>query len=335
MILGEELWPRERDLIVEMLFKREKAIAFDFSECGRVSGDVCPLQEIRIIPHEAWQSPGFPVPKYLRSQVVEMLEERIKAGTLEYCHGLYRNQWFLVKKKSGAYRIVDTAMKYNAVTIRDANLPPNIDEISDDFAAFMTPLGLLRHTTLVQGATNSVVQFIRVRQTIFKDYVPARARIFIDDIPVLGLYSKYGDEEEVPGIRRFVLEYVKNLDLVLADIERAGATIGPKSQFGVAGLKFVGFPTYNDQTEVRAFLGVCVYYRIWILSFATKAELLYQLLKKGAVFVWIQEHDTAMDQLKLDLTTAPVLARLDVSKNAGLIILGVDASLKGWGMVLM
>jgi hypothetical protein len=38
-----------------------------------------------------------------------------------------------------------------------------------------------------------------------------------------------------------MLEYIINLDWVLLDIERAGATIGPKSQFYMDGIKLVGY----------------------------------------------------------------------------------------------
>jgi hypothetical protein len=382
LLLGEGLMPREREMLLELLFRREKGIAFEFSECGRVDDSVAPPQEIRTIPHEAWQSPGFAVPRHLATEINAMIDERLEAGTLEYCHGPYRNQWFAVKKKNGKHRLVDAAMKYNAVTIRDANLPPDVDEISEEFAgcqitslidfysgydqislhpnsrditAFMTSRGLVRHTTLVQGATNSVAQFVRVGKTILKDHIPERCRIFVDDVPILGPRTRYGDKEAAPGIRRFVLEHLCNLDQVLADIERAGATIGPKSQFGVDGIKLVGYVCHAEgrspdsekvlkildwmpcrsQTEVRAFIGVCVYYRIWIDSFATKAAPLYQLLKKGVDFMWTSEHDLAMDSLKLALTTAPALVRLDIAEGAGLIILAVDASLSGWGMVLM
>ena len=62
-----------------------------------------------------------------------MLKERIANGLLELCYGLYRNPWFLVKKKSGKYRMVNAAMNINKVTIRDANLPPSVDEFSEEF----------------------------------------------------------------------------------------------------------------------------------------------------------------------------------------------------------
>ena len=58
----------------------------------------------------------------------------MRSGLLEDYNKAYRNPWFLVKKKSGVYYIVDTTIYINKVTIKDANLPPNIDEFSKDFA---------------------------------------------------------------------------------------------------------------------------------------------------------------------------------------------------------
>ncbi len=42
-----------------------------------------------------------------------------------------------------------------------------------------------------------------------------------------------------------------------------------------------------------------------------------------------------MNLLKLALTTSPALVSLDYSEEVGEIILVVDASLEGWGGVLM
>ena len=96
---------------------------------------------------------------------------------MEKSKGPYRNPWFLVAKKlAGTYRLINAAMKMNAVTLRDANMPPSVDEFSEEFAgctcaslidffsgydqlvldvrsrdmtAFMTPIGLLRMTTVL------------------------------------------------------------------------------------------------------------------------------------------------------------------------------------------
>jgi hypothetical protein len=94
-------------------------------------------------------------------------------------------------------------------------------------SAIMTPRGLLRQTTLLQGATNSVAQFVRIVLKILQDHLPHRALPFIDDIGIKGPRSDFGqvEVEELPGVRLFVLLHLQNIDQVLADIERSGTTL--------------------------------------------------------------------------------------------------------------
>jgi RNase H-like domain found in reverse transcriptase/Reverse transcriptase (RNA-dependent DNA polymerase) len=380
--IGDMLTPQERELFIECLYNREASLSWTFDEIGRVSSDVAPPQRIRTIPHEAWQAPQFPIPKGLHEIVKEMLRDRLKRGTLERCHGPYRNPWFLVKKKDGNYRLINAAMWLNKVTIRDATLPPTADEFAERFAgmkiltladlhsgydqcplderdrdmtAFHTPIGLLRLTTLPQGATNSVGQFVRVMNRIL-DAVHREAGAFIDDVGIEGPRTDYGNEEVAPGIRKFVLEHVQKIDKVLLEFERAGATIAAeKTQWCMPGVKIVGYvcdsegrhpdsakvvkildwPACEDPTEVKGFLGVCVYYRIWIADFALIASPLYILTKKGAIWRWGEEQDLAMFELKIALTNAPALVTIDYGPDGGLIIVAFDASKKGWGAVIM
>ena len=382
-LLVGEITPEERELLIEMLYNREEALAWTFDEMGQIHMDVAPPQKIRTIPHEAWQTPNFYCPRALIPKVTDMVRQRLERGTLEHCQGPYRNPWFLVKKKNGDYRMINAAMEINRVTIRDANLPPTVDAFSEEFAgmhvtslidffsgydqvgldkasrditAFMSPLGLVRQTTLPQGATNSVAQFVRIVMKILQGLIPEVAQPFVDDVAVKGPKTNYNNEMAAPGIRRYVLEHIQNLDKTLCALELAGATIsGEKSQFCVGGLKLVGFlcdsqgrhpdatkvlkiiewEDCRDVRSVRAFLGICVYYRIWVEHFAMVAAPLYSLLEKDAEFVWGQEQKDAMRHLKTVLTTAPALVTLDYSSEAGSIILAVDASLTGWGAVLM
>ena len=101
--------------------------------------------------------------------------------------------------------------------------------------------------------------------------------------------TKYINEELAPGIRRYVLEHIQNLDMVLTDFERVEVTIaGAKSQFCQAGIKIVRYicdadsyhpnickvlkildwPECTDIISAHAFIGVCIYYQIWIKNFA-------------------------------------------------------------------
>ena len=159
-------------------------------------------------------------------------------------------------------------MEINKHTVRDANLPPSVDEFSEEFAGcqmaslidffsgydqveldtksrdltgFQTPIGLLRMTTLPQGATNSVAQFVRIVTKILEDLIPEDCLPFLDDIGVKGPLSTYNEREVLPGIRQYVMEHIQSLDKTLVCLERAGCTIGPKSQFCIDGINIVGF----------------------------------------------------------------------------------------------
>jgi len=174
--------------------------------------------------------------------------------------------------------------------------------------AFPTPLGLLRMTALPQGYTNRVQAFDWVMKKILTDQIAAGiGKPFIDDVAVkLASRSMCLDKNDIPeqvapGIRKYVLEAIIWLDKILADIEHAGGTIsGKKSQFLKEQIKIVAYvcgidvrrpeeakirkitkwPACADLTDVRAFLGICVYDRIWIKNFSTIAEPLFKLGRK-------------------------------------------------------
>jgi hypothetical protein len=384
MKTGSILSYEEKELLFKMLSNREAALAWDFSHLGLLKPEVSPPLEIRTVPHEAWQEASFSVPRALAPVVEKLVRERLDAGVFERCHGAYRNAFFLVGKKAVAsYRMVLNALRANKVTIRDANLPPSADEFSEHFAgcviaslvdlfsgydqfplaiksrdmvAFMTSMGLIRPTRLLQGGTNSVAQFVRVMYQVLKRWMPTICLAYLDDIGVKGPLTTYDNAEDLPGIRRFVREHIQNLDKVLDSLERAGLTMsGSKSQWCMNGVQIVGFicsaegrlpetakiikilewPAPVNTTQARAFIGVCVYYRIWIASFAEIAAPIYELFRKNWVFDWTYECQEAMDTLKTLLTSAPALVTLDFEEGFRPIILAVDASLTGWGGVLM
>jgi len=191
---------------------------------------------------------------------------------------------------------------------------------------------------------------------ILAEHIPSTAMPFLDDIGVKGPRTTYNDEEILPGIRRYHFEHIQALDRVLADIERAGCTVsGAKSEWCKNGIQIVGYvcdsegrhpqtskvvkilewPEPTNTKEVRGFLGVCVYYRIFVREFALVAKPLYDTLRKNITFSWGVKQQASMDALKDALTTAPALMPLDYAPEAGQIVIAVDASLTGWGAVLM
>jgi hypothetical protein len=66
-----------------------------------------------------------------------MLKEQLNKIVIEYFKGLYKNLWFLIKKKKPReYKLINLAIYLNIVTRRDINLPPFINEFIDEFAGY-------------------------------------------------------------------------------------------------------------------------------------------------------------------------------------------------------
>ena len=186
--------------------------------------------------------------------------------------------------------------------------------------------------------------------------IPHHVRLFSDDAGIKGPKSRYNEEEISPGIRRFVWEHAQIFRQFLYDAWVAGLTIsGFKSAIGMPGVNIVGvvcdydgrrpeakkvqkildWPAPQNVKQARGFVGIVVYYRIFIKDFATIAAPIYQLFRKGKDFVWGASQQLAMNELKSLITTAPVLVSLDFSAPALPIILHCDASTSvGWGAIL-
>lgn len=232
----------------------------------------------------------------------------------------------------------------------------SLDKKSRDLTAFYTDLGLVRMTRLPQGWTNSVACFQRVMAKVHWRQIPHHVRPFLDDCGIKGPKDRYNDEEISPGVRRFVYEHAQIFRQFMHDCWSAGLTIsGAKSAIGMSGINIVGFmcdydgrrtdhkkvqkivdwPTPCSVKDARGFIGIVVYYRIFIVGFAIIAAPIFMLFRKGVRFLWTAECQLAMNTLKKCITEAPVLISLDFSLSALPIILHVDASSSiGWGAIL-
>jgi len=84
--------------------------------------------------------------------------------------------------------------------------------------------------------------------------------------------------------------------------------------------------------ELRSFVGLAGYYRKFVRHFGIVSRPLTNLLKKGMLFVWTSEHDSAFATLKSFLSTAPVLALPDFAVP---FAIETDACDSGVGDVLL
>lgn len=87
----------------------------------------------------------------------------------------------------------------------------------------------------------------------------------------------------------------------------------------------------SNVSELRSFLGFCGYYRRFVENFSAIAKPLHDLTKKGSLFRWSDDCQTAFDILRKKLTTSPVLAHPNFKER---FILDTDASNYAIGAVL-
>ena len=89
--IGEHLTTNERDLLLEMVFNREAAIAFDSAEKGGFHDFIEPPHVIAMVSHKVWQAARFRIPPVLRESSVRLIQDRLACGTIERSLGPYQN----------------------------------------------------------------------------------------------------------------------------------------------------------------------------------------------------------------------------------------------------
>ena len=88
----------------------------------------------------------------------------------------------------------------------------------------------------------------------------------------------------------------------------------------------------KSMMEIRSFVGLAGYYRMFIKGFSKIVAPLTQLTRKDQPFAWTHRCEESFRELKQRLMSALVLVILDVSKPFEVYC---DASHQGLGCVLM
>jgi hypothetical protein len=166
----------------------------------------------------------------------------------------------LVRKKNGKYRFIQDVRNLNAVSVKDAHIPPHLDDLVDrlsgypiytlldafsgydqipldsrsrDLTAMWSPIGTMRMTRLPQGYTNSPAVYERVMSQVLGDAKGRIADNLLDDITIKA-ESRVKDETLMEdGNRKFVQEHIGHVELILGRLIQANLTVSvEKAIFG-------------------------------------------------------------------------------------------------------
>ena len=172
---------------------------------------------------------------------------------------------------------------------------------------------------------------------IFHDYLDKFVIVYLDDISI---YSKT-KEKHLKHLRT-ILETLRKHKLYAKDtkcelikqcveytghfISEKGITVNPRKINTICN-----WPASTNISEVRSFLGLASYYRKFVKGFSAIASPLTALLHKDKPYNWKTSEQKSFEELKQQLTSAPVLLLPDPDKP---FTLTTDASDFAIGAVL-
>jgi len=187
------------------------------------------------------------------------------------------------------------------------------------------------------GLCNAGATFQRLMDVVLSGLHMDICLVYLDDIIV---YSKT------------VKQHLERLETVLLRLRHAGLKLKPeKCRFFQRSVSFLGhiishegigtdsektravmeWPTPTNVGEVRSFIGLASYYRRYVRNFAKIAAPLHALMKRNQRFSWTEDAQKSFEELKVALTSPPILA---MPNDTGEFVLDTDASDNAIGAVL-
>lgn len=225
--------------------------------------------------------------------------------------------------------------KFSKLDLSKAYNQFELTEESKEMCAISTIKGVYRMNRLPFGVkpASGIVQ--RVLEMLLCG-IPG-VQNFLDDVVVTG-----GSDQE----------HFERLEQVFAVLEKAGLKLNKaKCQFFKSEITFLGYainkdglkktderirsirdaPEPTNVTEVRAFAGLVNYYARFVEGLANLMSPIYQLLKKGAKFIWSKACSEAFQKIKDEICRDVTLTHFDPNAD---LILTCDASNVGVSAVL-
>lgn len=210
-----------------------------------------------------------------------------------------------------------------------------LNEASQMLTCINTHKGLFKYTRLVFGLSSAPAIFQRAMETILTGL--EGVLVFLDDILVvskskngnLNLLHKVFHRLEQAGL---VLQKDK-CSLFQTSVSYLGFVIDScgihKSPEKVKSILEAKVP--SNVAELKSFLGLVNYYRMFIKNASSILSPLHNLLQKQVTWDWNAAHDKAVAAVKSALTSEHTLAHFNPDAT---LILTVDASPTGLGAIL-
>ena len=202
------------------------------------------------------------------------------------------------------YSKIDLRTGYHRLRVMEANIP---------MMAFGTRYGHFEFTMMPFGLTNDPATFMVLMHRVFQPYLDRFVVVFVDDILI---YSK-SEEKHEDHLRIFLQALIDHqlyakfskCEFWLTEVRFLGHVV---STLGVSvdpnNVKAVmGWERLKLVFEIHSFLGLAGYYKRFIENFSRLAVPMTKLTRKEVKFEWNDLCERAFHELKMRLTSAPLL----------------------------
>ena len=246
------------------------------------------------------------------------------------------------------YRVTVDMRRVNAKTVPDVYPLPRIDDLLDaiklgsrHFSMFdavdafwtvelaqedrhktacRTHNDHIQSTVLPQGGKCSANAWARVIATTYESMAGEDVLVYQDDVLVYsqGFGSHMGTLQKSYDCmaRRDLTLKITKMKMDYPSVVFLGHLVDGEGRYpspeNVDAIRKLAYPD-KDQTSVRSFIGLTLYYRNYIHGYSDKVRPLHALTRKGVSVPkeWTEEHRVAVDILKEDLTSSPCLRLVD------------------------
>lgn len=307
---------------------------------------------------------SYRVTPELKNEIEQQIKELLKQGVITHINSLFGSPVLLVKKEEVEWRLVVDYRHLNSLIVKGKYPLPIIDELLDELTgacwfsklylkagyhhirlapreehktAFQTHNGHYEFKVMAFGLTGAPATFQHAMNATLEPVLHKFDVVFFNDMLICSYsYEHHLDHlGQVLAILQHDKWQVKFSKCVFS--QQKVAYLGHVvSADGVAtdGSKIQSIQecrTPANQKELRRFLGLTGYYRKFIKHYAIIAQTLIALLRKGVIYTWMHDTESAFQVLKQALISAPVLALSDFSKQ---FVVDTDAYDVGIGAVL-
>ncbi|CAO4382500.1 unnamed protein product [Caenorhabditis nigoni] len=358
----------EEERVWKVVEEFQDTFAIDDCELGKAEVVQCEI-ELKEGTEPIRQRPR-PIPLAIRPEIKEMIRKMLKQGVIRESRSPWSSPVVLVKKKDGTVRMCIDYRRVNKVVKNNAHPLPHIEstlqslvgkkiystldclagywqiplaEGSKQITAFAIGSELFEWNVLPFGLVTSPAVFQATMEMVVGDLLGKCAYVYVDDL----LVASETLEQHAEDLREILLRLrksgmrlkAKKCHIARTKVEYLGHMITPGG-VKTEDLKVERMLKYERPTDkkgVHSFIGLFGHYRRFIRNFAAMASPLTPLTSSKREWVWGEEQETAFQDLKRALCSAPVLIQPDVEaamtgENPFLIY--TDASKRGVGAVL-